>query len=154
MVNGQIIIDSNGNPVLTFYDPVTNSIVTVTADTPLPVNTVVTVQTQALKIIEEGEVTVVDAGTPVPLPSNTSAKAVIVYNNNLNGVIACVGLQQTVDALTDPANPLNPTIPPIGIPLAQSFSDSGIINVQSNSNEIWVDASVSGTKLAYHILGL
>ncbi len=143
--SGEIMVDQEHyNPVVAYYDADTNTIINVTPDTPLPVSASITLESETLKIIEEVEVTVETAGTPVALPSNTSAKAVIVYNNNTNGVKVCVGLQATVDATVDPI---------VGIPLALAYSNSGQINVNANSNEIYVDASENGTKVTCHILG-
>lgn len=95
-----------------------------------------------LKVIAEGEVTVTTAGTPVALSSNTNAKAVLICNNNIDGKIAAVGLAATVDTLSTPM---------IGRILGAYGST--VVYVAANSNEVYVDASVSGSKFTYQILG-
>jgi hypothetical protein len=94
------------------------------------------------KVIAEGEVTVTTAGTPVALPSNTSAKAVLVTNNNLDGTICAVGLNATVDANSTP-----------NIGRVLNALDSTVVYVNENSNEVYVDSSVSAKKFTYQILG-
>lgn len=97
---------------------------------------------QKLTVLAEGEVTVTTAGTPVAPPSNASAKAVLITNNNVDGTLCAVGLAATVDA--------NST-PPIGRVL--SAYDSTVVYVSANSNEIYVDSTVSAKKFTYQILG-
>ena len=96
------------------------------------------------RILAEGQVHVVTAGTPVALPSNADAKAVRIFNNDTTLTpIFYHGLNATVDALSSP---------PIGepiIPLGRSCD----ITVEANSNEVYIDSTVSNTYATYHILG-
>lgn len=95
-----------------------------------------------LRVLAEGEVTVVTAGTPVAVAANANAKAVLIMNNNEDGTIAACGLQATVDALSTPR---------IGRVLGAG--DSTPIGVLANSNEVYVDSTISGKKFTYQILG-
>lgn len=95
-----------------------------------------------LKVIAEGEITVTTAGTPVAAPSNASAKAVLVMNNNKDGKEIAVGLNASVDANSTPQ---------IGRVLGAL--DSTVIYVSANSNEVYVDATADGSKASYQILG-
>lgn len=98
--------------------------------------------TYAYRILNESEVTVTTAGTPVLCPSNTFANAVRIINNNAVAKIA-VGLVGTVDALATPK---------IGIVLLEN--ESVVIHVRSNSNEIAIDSDTSAAKVTVQILGV
>ena len=100
-----------------------------------------TVTVSAYKILAESEVTIVSSGSAVALPSNTSAKAVQVFNNS--GAFAVVGLSATVSAVSDPM--VGQVLPPT--------ASTSPIGVTVNSNEIYVAADTSGTKVTVHILG-
>lgn len=102
----------------------------------------VSVSTVGLQVIAEGEVTVVTAGTPVAVPANANAKAVCVFNNNEDGTICAAGLAASVDALSTPR---------IGRILYAG--DGTKFDVASNSNEVYVDSTVSAKKFTYQILG-
>ncbi len=130
-------------PLVAYYDPDIEEVIYVTEVDKLPIAATVNLLANELKIIAQGIVTITTAGTPVALPSNTSAKAVIVYNGNSTGVIIVVG-KATINAVTEP---------PVGLPLVFPYSNSGVLRVMANSNEIYVDASINGTKLTYSILG-
>ncbi len=95
------------------------------------------------RIIEEGSLTITTAGTPVACSGNTSAKAVRVINNNVDGTILAVGLIGTVDAVSSP---------PIGVVLT-AYS-SVVMYVSANSNEIAVDSSTSLKTATVQILGV
>jgi hypothetical protein len=95
------------------------------------------------RIIAESSLTVTTAGTPVACPTNASAKAVRVINNNVDGTIIAVGLSATVDAISSP---------PIGVVLT-SYS-SVVMYVVENSNEIAIDSSTSLKTATIQILGI
>lgn len=101
------------------------------------------VVSERLRVLGESEVTVTTAGTPVAAPANASARAVMVINNNVDGKKIVVGLQATVDALSTP---------PIGRVL--NAYDATIVHVQANSNEVYIDSSVSSKKATVQILGV
>ena len=94
-----------------------------------------------LIILTEGELTVVTAGTPVPVPDNASARAVEFINNNAAGNFA-VGLAASVSATSSPmkGNVLAP-------------GDSVVRAVKHNANELSLDCDTNGLKVTLRILG-
>jgi hypothetical protein len=139
-------------PVIGFYDEVNNIIRSVTPIHALPVTfgeDITVIASNILKLIAEGQVTVTTKGTPVALPSNTYAKAVRIINNAVpqtdpaDDLIVVTGLS-AIDATATP---------PKGL-LVSPRKESGLIGVQANSNEIYVDASADATKVSYQIYGI
>ena len=126
---------ASATPVATWYSKAIFSAVPSGSSSPV-------ITTEKLAVIAEGEVTVATAGTPVAIPSNTSAKAVLITNNNVDGTSCAIGLNATVDALSSPQ---------IGRVL--NAYDTTIVYVASNSNEVYVDSTTSSRKFTYQILG-
>ena len=103
-------------------------------------------KTLRLRVVDEDELTVVTAGTPVKIPNSVYGEAVRFINNNVGAVVA-IGRESTVDANSTPE-----------IGTALNFRDSHIeygkkTDQVSKYDQIFVDATVNGTKVTYQIMG-
>jgi hexokinase len=95
-----------------------------------------------MKLAHEFELTVVTAGTPVPITAYRKAAAVVVANNYPadDTRIVMVGLLASVDALSTP---------PVGSMIGTGVN--GQYEVNYDSSQLAIDASVSGTKVTVQV---
>jgi len=95
-----------------------------------------------MKLLSEYELTVETAGEPEQVTANKSAQKVIIANNHSDGRIVVLGLEATVDALSNP---------PVGLMIGSGIN--GNMPVHYDASEVWVDASLDGTKVTVQIFG-
>jgi len=94
----------------------------------------------AFKVVDSEQVEIVTPGTNVHPSSNVDAVFVRVINNTANLVM--VGMQDDqVDGTTSPVK---------GFPLLQY--SSRLFAVESNANEVSIDADTANTKVSIEIL--
>ncbi len=97
-------------------------------------------RTNTFKVIDQEEITVTTAGTPVNPSSNVNAVFVRVINNST--ALVMVGIAAAnVDATSTP---------PKGFPLTQYASR--VYAVNDNASEVFIDASVDATEVSIEIL--